>query len=73
MLAGIVMEATSLQEQTNEHLQKNGSLYRIGGMEIGVSFPPSVSFQIVRLADLDASVEAQLDLRIAGDESDVVE
>ena len=48
-LAAIVMKATSIQEQANAVLRKNGSLYRIGGIEIGAAFPPSISFQIVRV------------------------
>jgi hypothetical protein len=52
LLAGIVMKATSLQEQANATLKKNGSLYRISGIAIGAAFPPSVTFQIGRLSDL---------------------
>ena len=48
-LAAIVMKATAIQEQANAVLRKNGSLYRIGGIEIGAAFPPSISFQIVRV------------------------
>jgi hypothetical protein len=48
-LAAIVMKATAIQEQANAVLKKNGSLYRIGGIEIGAAFPPSISFQIVRV------------------------
>lgn len=73
MLAGLVMKATSLQEQTNAHLQRAGSLYRIEGIEIGVSFPPSISFQIVRLGDLDPGVAAELGLSMGGEEAAVVE
>ena len=48
-LAEIVMKATTIQEQANAVLRKNGSLYRIGGIEIGAALPPSISFQIVRV------------------------
>src|SRR5258706_231767 len=46
-LAAIVIKATSIQEQANAALRNNKSLYRIGGIEIGAAFPPSISFQIV--------------------------
>jgi len=58
-LAAIVMKATSIQEQANGNLRKNKSLYRIGGIEIGAAFPPSISFQIVRAAELE--LEEQLE------------
>jgi len=53
LLASVVIKATSLQEQANATLRKNGSLYRISGIAIGAAFPPSVTFQIGRLSDLD--------------------
>jgi hypothetical protein len=53
LLASVVVKATSLQEQANATLRKNGSLYRISGIAIGAAFPPSVTFQIGRLSDLD--------------------
>lgn len=52
LLASVVVKATSLQEQANATLRKNGSLYRISGIAIGAAFPPSVTFQIGRLSDL---------------------
>ena len=59
MLASIVMKATSIQEQANAELRRNRSLYRIGGIEIGAAFPPSISFQIVRAAELELEEEAE--------------
>ena len=58
-LAAIVVKATSIQEQANRALRKQGSLYRIGGIEIGAAFPPSISFQIVRAAELELEEEAE--------------
>jgi len=58
LLAGIVIKATSVQEQANAVLRRNRSLYRIGGIEIGAAFPPSISFQIVRAAELELEEEA---------------
>jgi len=57
-LAVIVMKATSIQEQANLVLRHHQSLYRIGGIEIGASFPPSISFQIVRAAELELEEQA---------------
>jgi hypothetical protein len=58
LLAGIVIKATSIQEQANAVLRANRSLYRIGGIEIGASFPPSISFQIIRAAELELEEQA---------------
>ncbi|HLX34919.1 MAG TPA: hypothetical protein VKR30_06690 [Candidatus Limnocylindrales bacterium] len=52
LLASVVLKATSLQEQANASLRRQGSLYRISGISIGATFPPSISFQIGRLSDL---------------------
>jgi hypothetical protein len=57
-LAAIVMKATAIQEQSNAVLRRHKSLYRIGGIEIGASFPPSISFQIIRAAELELEEEA---------------
>jgi hypothetical protein len=61
LLASIVIKATSLQEQANASLRETGSLYRISGIEIGAAFPPSISFQIARIADLDPAIAGALD------------
>jgi len=61
-LAAIVIKATSVQEQANRSLRKSKSLYRIGGIEIGAAFPPSISFQIVRAAELELEEEAEEDM-----------
>jgi len=58
LLAGIVIKATSIQEQANAVLRRTRSLYRIGGIEFGAAFPPSISFQIVRAAELELEEEA---------------
>jgi hypothetical protein len=58
-LAAIVIKATSIQEQANAALRRSKSLYRIGGIEIGAAFPPSISFQIVRAAELELEEEAE--------------
>ena len=58
-LAAIVIKATSIQEAANRSLRKSKSLYRIGGIEIGAAFPPSISFQIVRAAELELEEEAE--------------
>jgi hypothetical protein len=58
LLAGIVIKATAIQEQANAVLRSNRSLYRIGGIEIGASFPPSISFQIIRAAELELEEQA---------------
>jgi hypothetical protein len=58
LLAGIVIKATSIQEQANAVLRSNRSLYRIGGIEIGASFPPSISFQITRANELELEEQA---------------
>jgi hypothetical protein len=58
LLAAVVIKATSIQEQANAVLRRNRSLYRIGGIEIGAAFPPSISFQIIRAAELELEEEA---------------
>jgi hypothetical protein len=66
LLAGVVIKATSIQEQANAVLRKNRSLYRIGGIEIGAAFPPSISFQIVRAAELELEEEGLGSLAMPG-------
>lgn len=71
-LAAIVIKATSIQEQANRSLRRSKSLYRIGGIEIGAAFPPSISFQIVRAAELELEEEAEEDAA-SGDVEDAAE
>lgn len=65
-LAAIVIKATSIQEAANRSLRKSKSLYRIGGIEIGAAFPPSISFQIVRAAELELEEEAEEEMAADG-------
>jgi hypothetical protein len=51
ILADVVVKATSLQEKANASLQGRGSVYRIGEITIGASFPPSIQFSIERVDD----------------------
>ncbi len=51
ILADVVVKATSLQEKANASLQNRGSVYRIGEITIGASFPPSIQFSIERVED----------------------
>ena len=51
ILADVVVKATSLQEKANASLQTRGSVYRIGEITIGASFPPSIQFSIERVDD----------------------
>ena len=51
ILADVVVKATSLQEKANASLQSRGSVYRIGEITIGASFPPSIQFSIERVDD----------------------
>ena len=51
ILADVVVKATSLQEKANSSLQTRGSVYRIGEITIGASFPPSIQFSIERVED----------------------
>ena len=53
ILADVVVKATSLQEKANASLQNRGSVYRIGEITIGASFPPSIQFSIERVDDPD--------------------
>lgn len=53
ILADVVVKATSLQEKANASLQARGSVYRIGEITIGASFPPSIQFAIERVDDPD--------------------
>lgn len=51
ILADVVVKATSLQEKANASLKERGSAYRIGQIQIGASFPPSIQFSIERIDD----------------------
>lgn len=51
ILADVVIKATSLQEKANASLKARGSAYRIGQIQIGASFPPSIVFAIERVDD----------------------
>ncbi|HYK94963.1 MAG TPA: hypothetical protein VE011_03725 [Candidatus Dormibacteraeota bacterium] len=51
ILADVVVKATSLQEKANASLKERGSAYRIGQIQIGASFPPSIVFAIERVDD----------------------
>jgi hypothetical protein len=51
ILADVVVKATSLQEKANASLKARGSAYRIGQIQIGASFPPSIVFAIERVDD----------------------
>jgi hypothetical protein len=51
ILADVVVRATSLQEKANASLKARGSAYRIGQIQIGASFPPSIVFAIERVDD----------------------
>jgi hypothetical protein len=51
ILADVVVKATSLQEKANASLKERGSAYRIGQIQIGASFPPSIQFSIERVDD----------------------
>jgi hypothetical protein len=51
ILADVVVKATSLQEKANASLKERGSAYRIGQIQIGASFPPSIQFAIERVDD----------------------
>jgi hypothetical protein len=51
ILADVVVRATSLQEKANASLKERGSAYRIGQIQIGASFPPSIVFAIERVDD----------------------
>ena len=53
ILADVVVKATSLQEKANASLKDRGSVYRIGEIAIGASFPPSIQFSIERVDDPD--------------------
>ena len=53
VLADIVIKATALQERANGSLRAKGSVYRINEVVIGASFPPSVSFSIARIGEID--------------------
>lgn len=51
ILADVVVKATSLQEKANASLKERHSAYRIGQIQIGASFPPSIQFSIERIDD----------------------
>lgn len=53
VLADVVIKATALQERANKVLKTKGSPYRISQIEIGASIPPSVTFAISRLDDME--------------------
>jgi len=77
ILADVVVKATSLQEKANASLQTRGSVYRIGEITIGASFPPSIQFSIERVEDPenrlhDSSTLLARDPTIAAAEATIV-
>jgi hypothetical protein len=66
ILADVVVRATSLQEKANASLQTRGSVYRIGEITIGASFPPSIQFSIERVDDPENRLQDSSTL-LAGD------
>ena len=53
ILAEVIIKATALQEKANARLQKRGSIYRIGEIQVTASLPPGISFSIERVGDAD--------------------
>lgn len=53
VLADVVIRATALQEQTNRALRRKDSAYRISEISIGATIPPSVTFAIQRIDDVE--------------------
>jgi hypothetical protein len=53
ILADVVIKATSLQERANASLKERGSVYRISEIGIGAAIPPSVTFTIARVDEVD--------------------
>ncbi|HYN48146.1 MAG TPA: hypothetical protein VER83_04720 [Candidatus Nanopelagicales bacterium] len=51
ILADVVIKATALQEKANARLQRKGSMYRIGEIQVTASLPPGISFSIERIGD----------------------
>lgn len=62
-IANTIIKAVEKQEKVNLLLKEKGSNYRIGGIDIGMSLPPSVSFEVKRVNDVS---EHQPEIKIAG-------
>lgn len=53
VLADVIIRATALQERTNRSLRAKDSAYRISEISIGATIPPSVTFAIHRIDDVE--------------------
>lgn len=51
VIASTVMKAVEKQEKINAILRERGCNYRIGGIELGMGIPPSVTFGVQRIDD----------------------
>lgn len=50
-IANTIIKAVEKQEKVNVILKEKGCNYRVGGIDIGMSVPPSVSFEVKRISD----------------------
>ena len=57
LIADTIIKAVEKQEKINRILESRGANYRISDIELGMGVPPSVSFSVTRLADLQETNE----------------
>jgi hypothetical protein len=67
ILADVIIKATALQEKANARLQRKGSIYRIGEIQVTASLPPGVSFSIERISDRELEAQAQAALHTSSE------
>ncbi len=67
ILADVIIKATALQEKANARLQRKGSIYRIGEIQVTASLPPGISFAIERISDHELEAEASAALHTSSE------
>jgi hypothetical protein len=58
-IANTVIKAVAKQEKVNAILKEKGSNYRVADIELGMSVPPSVTFGVRRVNDVQNSDEIE--------------
>jgi hypothetical protein len=59
-IANTVIRAVEKQEKVNKILKEKGCNYLIADIELGMSIPPSVSFGVRRVDEMQAESSAEL-------------
>ena len=58
VIANTVIKAVEKQEKVNAILKEKGCNYRVADIDLGMGIPPSVTFGVRRVNELDDSSES---------------